>query len=56
MLCRKVGIKRHLSDTMSDFECLTKVFIPNPSDSGITSTPEWRCTPMGSVLADINNP
>lgn len=56
MLCRKVGIKRHLSDTMSDLECLTKVFIPNPSDSGITSTPEWKCTPIGTVFADINYP
>lgn len=51
-----VGIKAHLSDTTSDLECLTKVFIPNPSDSGMTSTPEWRCTPIGTVLADINYP
>ena len=35
---------------------MTKVFIPNPSDSGMTSTPEWRCTPIGTVLADINYP
>lgn len=38
MLCRKVGIKGYLRDITSDLECLTKVFIPNPSDSGITST------------------
>lgn len=50
------GTKGHLSDTISDLECLIKAFILNSADSGLTSTPEWGCAPTGIVLGEINYP